>query len=386
MKKQIISLLVLLPLFLAACGGNAIPAPEVASAAALESASVIAEGRLSPVPSVELAFAQPGIVAEVFVRAGDAVKEGDIIARLENSDILQADVTRAEESFLLAEQNYSLASSEALNRLAEANEAVRLAQRKMDDFDIPSDLKAMGLQEALKHTLKELDEARAAYEPYRHIYNDKRYEDLDLSDPDNYRIAEKRIRRDALEAKRRLDDAWADYRKAIQWAELDAALQAARAELGNARKDFENMDDAQEMNIPRARYETAKANLAATRAALANAELRAPFAGTILSVDLTVGEAIQPGIPVVFIANTKKWQVETTDLAEIDISRVSLDNPVIVKLDAFPDEDIMGKVTAIDPVGREHLGDMTYKVTITLDEPDPRFLWNMTATVSIETE
>jgi hypothetical protein len=27
---------------------------------------------------------------------------------------------------------------------------------------------------------------------------------------------------------------------------------------------------------------------------------------------------------------------------------------------------------------------MTYKVTIALDQPDPRFMWNMTATVTIE--
>jgi hypothetical protein len=33
---------------------------------------------------------------------------------------------------------------------------------------------------------------------------------------------------------------------------------------------------------------------------------------------------------------------------------------------------------------QEHLGDMTYKVTITLDKVDPRFLWNMTATVNID--
>jgi hypothetical protein len=57
---------------------------------------------------------------------------------------------------------------------------------------------------------------------------------------------------------------------------------------------------------------------------------------------------------------------------------------VIVKLDALPDEEFPGTVTAIDPVGKEHLGDMTYKVTVTLEKVDPRFLWNMTATVDID--
>jgi hypothetical protein len=44
----------------------------------------------------------------------------------------------------------------------------------------------------------------------------------------------------------------------------------------------------------------------------------------------------------------------------------------------------MAKVTAIDPVGKEKSGDMTYKVTVTIDKVDPRFMWNMTANVDIE--
>jgi hypothetical protein len=31
------------------------------------------------------------------------------------------------------------------------------------------------------------------------------------------------------------------------------------------------------------------------------------------------------------------------------------------------------------------LGDMIYKATVILDESNPRFFWNMTATVTIET-
>jgi HlyD family secretion protein len=117
--------------------------------------------------------------------------------------------------------------------------------------------------------------------------------------------------------------------------------------------------------------------------ALANYELRAPFDGRLLSLDLTVGESVSPGVPVAFIGDTGQWQVETTDLAEIDITNVTLGDPVVLKLDAFPGEEFLGKVVEIDPVGREYLGDMTYKVTVLLDTPDERFKWNMTAIVSI---
>ena len=91
-------------------------------------------------------------------------------------------------------------------------------------------------------------------------------------------------------------------------------------------------------------------------------------------------------MPVAFLGNMESWKVETKDLAEIDVANVSIGDMVIIKLDAFSGEEFSGTVTEVDSVGREYLGDMTYKTTITLAESDPRFRWNMTATVTIDVE
>jgi len=90
--------------------------------------------------------------------------------------------------------------------------------------------------------------------------------------------------------------------------------------------------------------------------------------------------------PVAFVADTSRWIVETKDLAEVDVAKVSVGDPATVKLDAFPDEEFTGTVTTIDPVGKLYLGDMTYQITVSLNEVDARFLWNMTATVTVNTE
>ena len=57
-----------------------------------------------------------------------------------------------------------------------------------------------------------------------------------------------------------------------------------------------------------------------------------------------------------------------------------------MELDALPGEVFAGEITEINPVGREYLGDMTYKVTVTLAQAETRFMWNMTATVGIGSE
>ncbi|MBN1815552.1 MAG: biotin/lipoyl-binding protein, partial [Anaerolineae bacterium] len=70
---------------LAGCGGAAAAAeptdiPVVADAS---SGTVVAEAVIEPARSEELSFEMGGKVVEVLVVEGDAVKAGDVIARLE---------------------------------------------------------------------------------------------------------------------------------------------------------------------------------------------------------------------------------------------------------------------------------------------------------------
>jgi multidrug efflux pump subunit AcrA (membrane-fusion protein) len=143
--------------------------------------------------------------------------------------------------------------------------------------------------------------------------------------------------------------------------------------------------DAEQLPVFEAWLNAAHANVAA-EATIELYELRAPFDGVLLSLDLTVAESVASMLPIAFLAETSNWIAETKDLAEIDVVGVAIGDPVIIQLDAFPGEEFQGTVAEIDPVGREYLGDLTYRGTITLNESDPRFMWNMTATVTVEVE
>ncbi len=54
--------------------------------------------------------------------------EGQILARLENSEALQAEVARAEEAYLTAEQAFNTSEAAALRELSDAHEALRKAE------------------------------------------------------------------------------------------------------------------------------------------------------------------------------------------------------------------------------------------------------------------
>ena len=382
MKKSLLSTFISLVFLLTACGETNTPVPTVEPV--LESRPVVvAEGTLLPDPSIELAFARPGILAEVLVSEGEMVKEGQAIARLENSETLQAEVARADEIYLTAEQAFNTAEATALKKLSDSHDGLRKAQLAFDNFSVPSDLREMTTREAMEYTYDKLEEARTNFEPYKYLEEHLEWE-MKKDDPDNPKV----YRDTAKIYKKRLDDAWADYRKAIQWTELESNLEAAKANVENAQREFDNLiagENAEQLAVARAQFESARANLDSARAILANSQLRAPFEATVISLDMSVGETVKAGVPVAYLGNTNRWKVETKDLAEIDVADVAIGDTVTVKLDAFPDEEFAGTVSKIDPVGKLYLGDMTYPITVTLDEVDTRFRWNMTATVTVNT-
>ena len=80
----------------------------------------------------------------------------------------------------------------------------------------------------------------------------------------------------------------------------------------------------------RANLEAAVAGRAVVEAQLKNARLVAPFAGTVMKLDLVPGAYVAPGAPVLLLADASAWQVETTDLTELNVAEVSLDALVTV--------------------------------------------------------
>lgn len=128
----------------------------------------------------------------------------------------------------------------------------------------------------------------------------------------------------------------------------------------------------------------AKATLDQAKVALAETELRAPFAGTIAGTKVAKGEFVGTGTPIMRIMDTSAWEIDTEDLTEISVVKIAVGDPVSIEFDAIPNLKLPGKVTGINPLGESKSGDITYTVTVKPDKQDARMRWNMTATVSIK--
>jgi len=297
-----------------------------------------------------LALNASGLVSEVLFKEGDKVAAGDVIARLKSNEA----------------KTLESAQSAAAEELTTAFQGVRDAQYKLDNFDVPSDFNGMTPTQAVDEMLVRLNKARADFEPYKNL-SDQTVEPSQ---------AEKKsgvVSGNAKIYKKALDDAWARYRKAILWLELTSTLQNANSRLILAQKDSDALQDP-----------SFSEDTAGTRAALANAEVRAPFAGTITNLDLKVGEFSASGKPVVTVADSSQWVVKTKDLTEIDVVNIKEGQPVSVKFDAIPGKEFKGNVLSIAENYTENQGDIVYKVTVLLTDKDAAMRWGMTARVRFE--
>jgi HlyD family secretion protein len=167
-------------------------------------------------------------------------------------------------------------------------------------------------------------------------------------------------------------------------AQIDAQLAVAQSNLAEAQRRLERLKDGPDPNqltLAEKRVETSQANLEAAKAQLADLELKAPFAGTISSIDVTEGEYVAPGTAVVHMADFSNWQVETSDLTELNVSRVSTGQPAMIHFDALPDTGLIGRVVSIRPFGENRQGDIVYTVVLQLEAPVDQLRWNMTASV-----
>jgi RND family efflux transporter MFP subunit len=182
-----------------------------------------------------------------------------------------------------------------------------------------------------------------------------------------------------------------------QLKQTQAQLEAERAEMQRAIKQTARLEilvakamaGQSELDEALAAEEASVARLAALEAAcgagaaavdlarveLSNMEIRAPFAGTVLSKNADVGEMVAPFAgaansrgAVVTIADMSSLQLEA-DVSEAYIQRVQLGQACEVVLDAYPQRRYRGAVNRIVPTANRSKATILVKIRfLELDE------------------
>ena len=373
----------------------------------VETDIVSVEGRVVPIRQATLAFLSGGRVDAVLVAEGDRVGVGDPLVRLETADqeiavraaetavaLAEADLASAQVGLVLAqlgldaahlavrdaEADLALVLAGATDeQVAVTESAVAVAEAAIEGatgnralvLEGASDAEIAAARAELARALAEYDVALKSYQP---ILQDP---DTDADDGLQASLRLEAARAALAAAQSALDRLLAGA-TAAEWAAAEGGVMVAANQrdvaqaqldllLAGARSEHIAVAEASvasattavaeaegRLASARTAVERAEAALLEARAGLAAAEneldkrtLTAPFTGIVAAVHLKEGEIAQVGPPAVILADFTGWQVETTDLTEVDVVALGPGQPVAVEVDAFPGVMLRGEVREI---------------------------------------
>jgi len=376
-KKTTLILFLSLVMLLALSACSAEKAPILAPVESISLDYVVAEGHIVPIQDSWLNFSTQGRVAEILVKEGEKVTPGQVLMRLADSEAAQASLRAAELELTQARQDFAdftrtaeLAAAQAWQAYQDAQ--TRRAEAESDWEDLDLDYLNDRIDDALitvRDRESDLEDAQDEWDKYQDVDENNYARQAAEDDLERAQEDYNQAQRDLEEAQREIDG---------PRAELDAAL-AAEAE---ANRDYEMWSeegaDLDQKALLESRVSSAEAGLAAAQARLEDYSLTAPFAGTVTDISQKIGQFVGPESRALQLADLGKFRVETSDLTELEVVKISEGQGVEIVPDALPDTLLMGKVQRVADSYKTQAGDVIYTVTISLDETNPHLRWGMT--------
>lgn len=334
-------------------------------------ATISTAGTVQTTDAVNLSFQASGQVKEIKVKAGDAVKAGQEIARLDTAD--------AEIQVAQAELSLSNAKTQ-LDQAKKGATAEEIAAAKASLASAEENLKALQAGPAAA----DVELARIKWEQAKNqLWSTQMHRDATCGDPRAAGSACDEANASVNNAELSVETARLQYEQAQQ-GPSDKELRAAEAQVAQAQLSLSKLTTSNSESITAAENQVKQAELSLqqAKAKLAQCSLTAPFDGTISSLDLKVGQMAGASTQVATLAGTGSLEV-TANLAEVDVDKVKVGQEVDVLLDAMPERTFKGRVGDVAQTGTSTQGVVNFPVTIYLEQTDPAIRPGMTANATV---
>lgn len=224
---------------------------------------------------VQLLPKTPGKVEQVVVKPGDRVKQGQLLIRLDESDV------RAQ--------------------VAQAEAGLRAAQAGVEQARVQSDAQIANAESAAAQAEGGVKQARLQLEQAKETYANLQKEDQELQRVVNAGAAKPE---QVQQIKQGLQQAEAAVKQA------QASYDTARSVYQAALRGLKVAEQQAAVNGAKAQVGQAEAALDAARQQLASTRVVSPVDGTVASVNVAVGEMTAPNVPVATIVRMNPATVE----------------------------------------------------------------------------
>jgi RND family efflux transporter MFP subunit len=324
-------------------------------------------GTVAAAQRAELSAKVMGRVAQVFVREGERVTRGQVLAELEAADLAasaaqaRANAGAAGAAVAQAETAAELQKAQSRSRVEQAAEALKSAQARLSaTLEGTRTQEKATADQAVRQAEAEARNARTNYNRYHQLYGQGAVSGVDADAKRlEMEVAESRLESARQQAslahegsrKQDIDGAQA------QVAAAQEALRLAEASVA------ENRIKADQARIARAQLDQAKAAAEAAQVQYGYSRLVAPFSGVVVSRFADPGDLASPGKVLLVVEDDSQYRLEA-QVPEDSVRRLSLDQAVAVRIDAL-DRQLTGHVARIIPSADPS----SHTVTVHVDLP-----------------
>ena len=339
--------------------------------------SVDSTGSIIPEAELSLAFGTSGTVDQVNVAVGDQVKQDDVLATLDTTD-LQLKVTQAEQAYQLQQLTYSetVQADASAVAVAEAayNSALASYNAARQDYNNLSEKETVQCS-SLTSAKTNLDQAQTAYDRLANDHQAKNYLSADWGPFQS--------------VVNNLTNAQSAYNLALANCNItklslnDSSLRSAQTQVQSAKANLDSLVSprAEEQVQAAAALEQARLSLEQAKRTLTEATITAPFAGTITAVNILAGGS-SGSSDAITIVDTSRLHVDVL-VDETEVASVAIGQKATLTLDALTGVTLTGQVANIDPTGTVSNGVVNYNVRVNLDPSDAALKLDMTANASL---
>ncbi len=289
-------------------------------------------GDLEPETSLSLVSIVSGAIEEVMVEAGDEVRAGDPILRIEDTTY-RAQLKQAEAGLTVAQANLQkMLNGPRQEQIEIARVGVEAAKAQMEGVTTLTD-------DERTIASAQLAQAEAALRLAQSQYDKIKWAGQASMTPQALQLEQATI---AYQTAKAAYDLQANPDRTTL-AQLRAAVRRAELNLELAENPFTDEDYA----LARASVSQAEGVVALAQYQVDNVILRAPFDGVIAEVYATVGAVGGPQFPAVKLIS-KDLEVKI-EIPENQIGQVYEGQPAALKVSAFPNEDFPAFVKTVAP-------------------------------------
>ncbi len=334
-------------------------------------ATVSATGVLEVEKEIPVSFEIAGRVKAIRVQEGDRVQAGEVLARLDDTD-LRFQLQQAEVGLKTAEaQLKQLQSPPAAADVEAAKAALAAAQAAYRDLIAGPDPDQIASAEAaVERARVQMDQAQAAYDRIKWRPDAARM-------PQAIQLQLATIAYKQAQAQLRL------AKKGPKESQIAQAVSGIAQAQANLDRLLRGPNQAQ-IEVQKTAVERARVQLNQAKRALEKTVLKAPMAGVVTAVDIKEGEMVSTARPA-FVVTVLRPLHTNVQIDELDVSQVKEGQAVKVTVDALPGRTFAGVITYLASTPTVQGGVVTYKARVELQEDDPALRPGMSVSVDVIT-